>query len=375
MRCLVTGGSGFFGHLLVERLLARGDSVRNFDLTPADDEFAGVDFHRGDIRDASAVRRACEGIDAVYHNVAQQPLSKDPELMRSVNLDGTRNLLSAALDCGVRKVIFTSSTAIFGIPSELPIRRSTKPGPCEPYGRTKVASERLCLDFIERGLDVTMIRPRTILGHGRLGIFQMLFEWIREGRNVPVMGSGHNRFQFIHALDLADASILAAHRPGPQVYNIGTDRFGSMREVLEALCRHAGTGSRVKSVPDAPVRWLMAGASRLGLSPLGRLPLHGLRQAQLLRHRRRGERAGLAPHLLQRGGDDRQLRLVSRQPRGGAELEMDRQPAQVGRETGDIAAGDQISLRLAPPVRFPLPALRGERARVRGSHRGRPLHE
>lgn len=269
MRCLVTGGSGFFGHLLVERLLARGDSVRNFDLTAADDELEGVEFHQGDIRDAAAVRRACEGIGVIYHNVAQQPLSKDPELMRTVNLDGTRNLLSAALDCGVGKTIFTSSTAVFGIPAELPIKRSTKPTPVEPYGRTKVAAERLCQDYVERGLDITVIRPRTILGHGRLGIFQMLFEWIREGRNVPVMGTGDNRFQFVHAFDLADASILAAQRPGAQVYNIGTDRFGSMREVLEALCRHAGTGSRVRSVPDAPVRWLMAGASRLGLSPLG----------------------------------------------------------------------------------------------------------
>jgi nucleoside-diphosphate-sugar epimerase len=269
MRSLVTGGSGFFGHLLVERLLARGDSVRNFDLTPADDEFDAVDFHQGDIRTVAAVRRACEGIDVIYHNVAQQPLSKDPGLMRTVNLDGTRNLLSAALECGVRKVIFTSSTAVFGIPAELPIRRSTKPTPCEPYGRTKVAAERLCQDFIERGLDVTVIRPRTIIGHGRLGIFQMLFEWIREGRNVPVMGRGDNRFQFIHAHDLADASILAAQRPGPQIYNIGTDRFGTMREVLEALCRHAGTGSQVKGVPEAPVQWIMAGASKLGMSPLG----------------------------------------------------------------------------------------------------------
>jgi len=269
MRCLVTGGSGFFGHLLVERLLARGDEVRNFDLFAADDEFAGVDFKQGDIRDVAAVRRACGGIDIVYHNIAQQPLSKDPELMRTVNLDGTRNLLSAALECRVAKTIFTSSTAIFGIPSELPIRRSTKPTPCEPYGRTKVASEQLCRDYIERGLDITMIRPRTILGHGRLGIFQMLFEWIREGRNVPVMGSGNNRFQFIHAHDLADATILAAHRPGAQVYNIGTDRFGTMRQVLEALCRHAGTGSKVRSVPDAPVQWLMAASGKLGISPLG----------------------------------------------------------------------------------------------------------
>jgi len=269
MRCLVTGGSGFFGHLLVERLLARGDHVRNFDLFAADDEFEGVEFHHGDIRDVSAVRRACDGIGIIYHNIAQQPLSKDPELMRTVNLDGTRNLLSAALECGVTKTIFTSSTAIFGIPSELPIRRSTRPTPCEPYGRTKVASEQVCRDYIERGLDITMIRPRTILGHGRLGIFQMLFEWIREGRNVPVMGRGDNLFQFIHAHDLADATILAAHRPGPQVYNIGTDRFGTMREVLEALCRHAKTGSKVKGVPDAPVQWLMAASGKLGISPLG----------------------------------------------------------------------------------------------------------
>ena len=269
MRTLVTGGSGFFGHLLVERLLARGDSVRNFDLTAADDEFEAVEFHRGDIRDAAAVRRACQGIEIIHHNVAQQPLSKDPELMRTVNLDGTRNLLTAAIESGVRKVIFTSSTAIFGIPSELPIRRTTRPTPCEPYGRTKVASEALCREFVARGLDVTMNRPRTILGHGRLGIFQMLFEWIREGRNVPVMGRGDNRFQFIHAHDLADASILAAERAGPQVYNIGTDRFGTMREVLEALCRHAGTGSHVRSVPDVPVRWTMAAASKLGISPLG----------------------------------------------------------------------------------------------------------
>jgi nucleoside-diphosphate-sugar epimerase len=68
---------------------------------------------------------------------------------------------------------------------------------------------------------------------------------------------------------LADAVILAAQRQGPQVYNIGTDRFGTMREALEALCRHANTGSKVKSVPDAPVRWLMAASERVGISPLG----------------------------------------------------------------------------------------------------------
>ncbi len=269
MRCLVTGGSGFFGHLLIEKLLAQGHQVRSFDLISADDEFDEVDFRQGDIRDPAAVRAACDGVEMIYHNVAQQPLSKDPELMLTVNINGTRNLLSSALECGVKKTIFTSSTAIFGVPGELPIRRTTSPTPCEPYGRTKVKSEQLCKEYIDRGLDITLVRPRTILGHGRLGIFQMLFEWIREGRNVPVMGRGDNTFQFIHAHDLADACILSAEQKGPQVYNIGTDRFGTMRQALEALCRHAKTGSEVRSVPETPVRWFMAGAERMKISPLG----------------------------------------------------------------------------------------------------------
>jgi nucleoside-diphosphate-sugar epimerase len=269
MRALVTGGSGFFGCLLIERLAQGNAHIRNFDLHPAEDHPANIEYFRGDIRDAASVRTACKDIDVIFHSVAQQPLSKDPELMRSVNIEGTRTLLAAAQDAKVRKVIFMSSTSIFGIPDELPIKRSTPAKPVEAYGRTKVAAEDVCREFIAKGLDVTLIRPRTILGHGRLGIFQMLFEWIREGSNVPVLGSGDATFQFIHASDLADAAILASEKSGPAVYNIGTDRFGTTRQALEALCKHAGTGSKVKSVPDAPTRLLMAAATKLRLSPLG----------------------------------------------------------------------------------------------------------
>jgi len=112
------------------------------------------------------------------------------------------------------------------------------------------------------------------MGHGRLGIFQILFEWIREGYNVPVLGSGENVYQFVHADDLADACILAATRPGATTYNCGTDRYGSMREVLEELCAHAKTGSKVKSVAMKPAISFMNLTSALGLSPLG--PYHAL---------------------------------------------------------------------------------------------------
>ena len=91
-------------------------------------------------------------------------------------------------------------------------------------------ARRFAPDTPRRGLDVSIIRPRTIMGHGRLGIFQILFEWIRTGYNVPVLGRGDNVYQFVHADDLADACILAAARPGVATYNCGTDRFGTMRE-------------------------------------------------------------------------------------------------------------------------------------------------
>jgi len=271
---IVTGGSGYFGSRLVERLLARGYRCRVFDINDPGDRAPGVEFHRGDVRDYAAVRASMDGGDVVFHNVAQVPLAKDRELFQSVNVLGTEYVLRAARDAGVRKVVHTSSSAVYGAPSSLPVTEETPLGPGEAYGRAKAEAEALCLRYAQEGLDVSIVRPRTILGHGRLGIFHLLFQWISEGANVPVLGRGDNRYQFIHADDLADACALAAARAGSTSYNIGTDRFGTMRQLLEALAAHAGTGSRVRSVPMAPAVAAMRVTSALGLSPLG--PYHAL---------------------------------------------------------------------------------------------------
>lgn len=274
-RVLLTGGSGYFGCLLRDRLLERGDDVRVLDLSDADDRHDVVELQRGDIRDKAAVERACEDIEVVYHNVAQVPLAKDRELFESVNIGGTETLLAAAHTRGVRKIIHTSSSAVFGVPDRNPVDVHTAPKPREAYGRAKLEAEHAVHRAVrDLGLDVTIIRPRTILGHGRLGIFQILFDWIEEGRRIPVLGGGRNTYQFVHADDLADACIRAAARPGAQVYNIGAAEFGTMRQTLEALCRHANTGSTVYSLPMAPVEVAMNLSSALGLSPLG--PYHAL---------------------------------------------------------------------------------------------------
>lgn len=266
---LVTGGAGYFGTLLVQRLCNAGRRVRVFDVNDMLDRPAGVEVMRGDIRDPVAVRRACEGVEHVYHNVAQVPLAKDREIFWSVNCDGTRHLLEASRAVGVSKVVHTSTSAVFGAPKQNPVTEATVPRPQEEYGRAKLAAEHLCDEFRKRGLDVSIVRPRTIMGHGRLGIMQILFEWVRNGRNIPVLGRGDNTYQFVHADDLADACIRAANVPGSETFNVGAERFGTMRETLQALVDHARTGSRVISVPAAPAVALMQVTSRLGTSPLG----------------------------------------------------------------------------------------------------------
>jgi nucleoside-diphosphate-sugar epimerase len=266
---LVTGGAGYFGTLLVDRVRRAGMRVRIFDVNEADERPADVEMVRGDIRDPQAVRRAVEGVHVVHHNVAMVPLAKDKDAFWSVNRDGTRHLLEAALSAKARKVVHMSSSAIFGAPEKNPVDDATVPRPQEDYGRAKLAAEELCHEFAGRGLDVSIIRPRTIMGHGRLGIMQILFEWVREGKNIPVLGHGDNLYQFVHADDLADAAMKAAQREGPSTYNVGADRFGTMRETLEGLVRHAGTGSRVVSVPMGPAVAMMRVTSRAGISPLG----------------------------------------------------------------------------------------------------------
>jgi nucleoside-diphosphate-sugar epimerase len=269
---LVTGGSGYFGSLLVSRLLERGERVRVLDLNDSDDRPTQVELVQGDIRDPDVVRRACAGVDVAHHNVAQVPLARNRSLFESVNVGGTRVLLEACADTGVPKLVHTSSSAIFGIPRQNPVTEETEPSPVEAYGRAKLDAEHLCRASASQGLDVSIVRPRTILGHGRLGIFSLLFDWIAAGVDVFTLGPGDNRYQFVHASDLADACILAAARPGPRIYNIGAGQFGTMRDALEGLIRHAGSSSRVHSLPMRPAAAAMALASRAGLAPFA--PYH-----------------------------------------------------------------------------------------------------
>lgn len=271
---LVTGGSGYFGTVLTAQALARGDRVRVLDLNAPTVVEDGVELVLGDVRDYASVRRACEGVDVVLHNVAQVPLARDRSLFESVNVVGTANVLVAARDARVAKVVHTSSSAVFGIPESNPVREDSPCRPVEAYGRAKLRAESLCHEAADAGLDVTVVRPRTILGHGRLGIFAILFDFVAHGSPVYVLGGGDNRYQLVHADDLADACLRAGDRPGPTTYNVGALEFGTMRETVQALVDHAGTGSVVRSLPVGPAKLAMSALATVGLAPFA--PYHWL---------------------------------------------------------------------------------------------------
>lgn len=275
MRHLVTGGSGFLGNLIARRLVERGEQVRILDLWKDPSLPADIEYVQCDVRDRAGLSVALRGVDVVHHNAALVPLTKSGRGFWDVNVEGSRIAAEEAAKARVRAFIHMSSSALYGLPAESPITARTPLRPVEIYGRAKLAGEEAVRQACGNArLPLVVIRPRTLLGDGRLGIFQVLFDWIRRGRNVYVIGSGDVSFQFLHAHDLMDFYLLALDSGRPGTYNVGTDRFGTLREALEHLIGYAGTASLVKSLPESLTINALRLLDWLRLSPLA--PWHYL---------------------------------------------------------------------------------------------------
>lgn len=275
MTHLVTGGSGFLGNLIAQRLLEQGERVLAADLWEDPKRDRRIEFVRCDVRNAAQVAKAMQGVDVVHHNAAMVPLTKSQNGFDEVNVQGTRTVAEAAAAAGVQRFVHMSSSAIYGAPADVPITLETPTHPIEAYGRSKLAGEVAVREVSRKtGMPLIVIRPRTILGPGRLGIFQILFEWIRANVNVYVIGSGDVLFQFVHAHDLMDAYMLAAASNRDGVYNVGTPEYGTLREALETLIAGVGSTSRVRSLPERLTIGTLRALDHLRLSPLA--PWHYL---------------------------------------------------------------------------------------------------
>jgi nucleoside-diphosphate-sugar epimerase len=268
---LVTGGAGFLGINLVRYLLARGHRVVSLDIADfAYPEREQVKALCGDIRVLDDLRRAMAGVDLVIHTAAALPLYT-PEDIYTTDIDGIRNVLRVAYEGGVSRVVHISSTAVYGIPDHHPLYETDRLSGVGPYGEAKVIAEQICQEYRAKGMCIPIIRPKSFVGPERLGIFALLYDWAKDGKNFPVPGRGNNRYQLLDVEDLCDAIYLVATGDATRVndvFNIGAREFTTIQEDFQAVLDFAGFGKRIVPLPVGLMIWGLQILEKLKLSPV-----------------------------------------------------------------------------------------------------------
>ena len=297
-RAVVTGAAGILGSHLVTRLLADGSHVHGIDVRaiPSASAFTS---QVADVRDEAALTGAFAGADVVVHCAAALP-SYPAEQIRSIIVGGTTAVLRAARAARVRRVVHISSTAVYGLPKVVPTREDHPREPVDTYSAAKAEAEEIAEKFRTDGMSLAIVRPKTFLGPGRMGLFSMLFEWAEEGRNFPVLGRGDVRIQMLAIEDLVDAVATVIAAPDDvacDTYNIGAAEFGTLREDFQSVLDAAGHGKRVVSIPGRPAVKALQLLERTGVSPVyGRL-LHKLLDDSYVSIDKARDRLGFTPRL------------------------------------------------------------------------------
>jgi len=270
-RVLITGGTGFLGVYLARRFLKENWEVTLFDLAPLDaaDLKGKVKIIQGDIRDRQVINEAVKGHEYVVHAAAALPIQRTKKTIYSVNIDGTKNVTDAAIKYKVKRLVFISTTAVYGIPKHLPEKEDSLLDPIGHYGKSKVAAENICLAAEQHGLEVNIIRPKTFLGPERLGVFSLWFEAIYNGHRVFILGNGKNRYQLLAVEDVADAVYKAITAPvHGEIFNLGAKEFQTWQKDLGAIIKYEKSSSKVTGLPVLPAQLALRFLEFVRLSPL-----------------------------------------------------------------------------------------------------------
>jgi len=268
LKILVTGGSGFFGSLLLKRILSLGYECINLDLNNSGINNKNLIEINKDILNENKIDEAFKNVDLVYHNIAAVPLVNNKKTFLDTNIEGTRIVIEKSIKYGVSKLINTSSSAIFGIPANNPVNEEDPCIPIDPYGKAKLKGEFL-LEKYKKDINFVSIRPRTIIGPERLGIFQILYEWIYNNQNIPVLNGGQNIYQFIHVNDLVDFNISLIEKELKNDFiNIGANNPKELSSELKKLINFAESGSKIKSLNKNIVKNMLLVTNFFNLTPL-----------------------------------------------------------------------------------------------------------
>ncbi len=257
-KALVTGGAGFIGSHLAEALAGRGYAVGIVD-DLSTGKMANIanllkegsaQLYRGSVTDAAWLQDLCRGVDTVFHLAAVVSVAgsiRDPLTAHATNLTGTLNVLLAARDSGVRRVVTASSAAVYGDNPVTPQREDLLPAPLSPYGVTKLAAEHYCRVFQEvYGLTTVCLRyfnvygPRQDPGSEYAGVIPRFIQRALERKPATIYGDGEQTRDFVFVKDVVEANILAAEKGAAGIYNTGSGTALTINRLAEMVGEAAG---------------------------------------------------------------------------------------------------------------------------------------
>jgi UDP-glucose 4-epimerase len=271
VKVLVTGGAGFIGSNLVRALLARGDDVRVLDnfSTGNRANLAGlsqdVELVEGELRSYERVHNAVRGVELVFHlgALGSVPRSvQDPLTSGAVNVEGTLNVLLAARDEGVRRVVFASSSSIYGNQAELPLRETMAPDPISPYGVAKLAAERYCVSFtrVYESFETVVLRYFNVFGPRQdprsqyAAVVPLFVTAIAAGEPVTIFDDGEQSRDFTYIDNVVAANLLAANAEGAsgRIFNISAGTPTTVNALAETIGRLLGREVERRYLPPRP---------------------------------------------------------------------------------------------------------------------------
>ena len=252
MKALVTGGGGFIGSNLVRALLERGDDVRvldNFSTgNRANLEGLDVEVVEGELRSYERVHNAVRGTEVVFHlgALGSVPRSvQDPLTSSAVNVEGTLNVLLAARDEGVRRVVYSSSSSVYGPRRELPVGEELPPDPISPYGVAKLAAERYCVSFsrVYESFESVVVRYFNVFGPRQspfsqyAAVVPLFIRAIDTGNPIVVYGDGEQRRDFTYVSNAVDGTIKAAEaaEANGRIFNVAASSPVTVNAVAAAI--------------------------------------------------------------------------------------------------------------------------------------------
>jgi UDP-glucose 4-epimerase len=268
-KALVTGGAGFIGSNLVRALLERGDEVRVLDnfSTGNRANLSGLDVEivEGELRSYERVHNAVRGTEIVYHlgALGSVPRSvQDPLTSSAVNVEGTLNVLLAARDEGVRRVVFSSSSSIYGSAGELPRTEAMAPDPISPYGVAKLAAERYCVSFsrVYDQFETVVLRYFNVFGPRQspfsqyAAVVPLFLTAVAAGEPVTIHGDGRQSRDFTYVDNVVDATLLAASTAGVsgRTFNVAAGSPASVDQLADTIGRILGRPVEKTYVEERP---------------------------------------------------------------------------------------------------------------------------